>query len=87
MRLQILTRKKTDRGMKFQAAGVLKPLCSVDKLIEAGHIVMFDSGGSYIDNKKIGEVNALRRSEGNVMLDIWVPPTKVADSMGFGRLP
>ena len=73
--------------MVFQAAGVSKPLCSVDKLVEAGHIVFFDSGGSYIMNKVTGEVNALRRVDGNFMLDIWVPPPKRAAEMGVCWLP
>lgn len=73
------------RGMVFQAAGVTKPLCSVEKLNEAGHIVWFDSEGSFIYNKTTGERNALPKEEGNFMLDVYVPPRALARSMGFVR--
>ena len=49
----------------------------MDKLIEAGHCVIFDDGGSYIYNKSTGEVNMLREDEGNYMLDVWVPPSNM----------
>ena len=71
------------RGMVFQAAGVEKPLCSVEKLCEADHVVWFASEGSYMYNKASGECNALRREEGNFMLDVYVPPRAMARSMGF----
>ena len=73
--------------MKFQAAGVAKPLGSVKKMIMAHHRVVFDETGSYIENKVTGEVNMLREEEGNFMLDVWVPPPEVAAAAGFPRQP
>ena len=73
--------------MTFQAAGVAKPLGSVKRMIITGHVVVFDSEGSYIMNKTTREVNALREEDGNFMLDLWIPPPEVAKSMGFVGLP
>ena len=83
LKLPVYTREQSMRGMVFQAAGVAKPLCSVEKLCEAGHVVWFDSEGSFIYNKATGECNALRREEGNFMLDVYVPPRALARNMGF----
>ena len=52
-----------------------------------GHVVVFDSEGSYIMNKTTKEVNALREEDGDFMLDLWIPPPEVAKSMGFVGLP
>ena len=87
LKIAMVTRERSIRGMVFQAAGVAKPLCSVDRLIEANHIVLFDSEGSYIWNKRTGEINMLRRDEGNFMLDVYVPPPKTSAKMGFARQP
>ena len=53
----MVTREKTLRGMVFQGAPVAKPLASVKKICQAGHMVIFDEGNSFIYNKTIGEVN------------------------------
>ena len=87
LKFPIITREQTMRGVVFQAAGVAKGLLSVEKMNECGHAVVFDGDNSFIANKKTGEVNGLGREGGNFMLDIWVPPPKVAESMGFRRQP
>ena len=69
-----LTREGSYRSMKIQAAPVTKPLASVLRIVQAGHTVVFDSTGSYIRNKKTGEINALREEDGNYMLDLMIPP-------------
>ena len=51
-----------------------KPLASVKKICQAGHVVWFDEGGSFIFNKATGECNALREEAGNYMLDVYIPP-------------
>ena len=84
MMMPMYTREGSFRSMKVQAAPVTKPLASVRRIVQAGHIVVFDAAGSYIMNKESGEVNMLREEEGNYMLDVWVPP--VADeNAGFPR--
>ena len=75
------------KGIKFQAAGVAKPLLSAEKLNQSGQLVIFDGDQSAIINKKSHEVTALRREEGNFMLDVWVPPLSVARKMVFRGNP
>ena len=87
LKVPAVTREKTLRGITFQAAGVSRGLLSVEKMNESGHIVVFDGNASLIANKTTGEVNWLRRQDGNFMLDIWVPSPEVAQSLGFGRQP
>ena len=93
-RLPLATAEGSLRAMTFQAAPVAKPLGSVDRICEAGHVVVFDSDGSYIFNKKTEEINWLRIENGNYMLDVWVPPASQVDpdiwkksQPPFGRQP
>ena len=87
VRIPMVTREGTGRGMVFQAAAVAKPLASVQKMNEAGHIVVFDGAESFVYNKVSGEVNMLRQEDGNFMLDVWVPPPEVAIKAGFVGRP
>ena len=70
----MLTREQSFRGMTFTGAPVAQPLGSVKKICRAGHIVVFDEDHSFILSKSTGEVNSLRESEGNYMLDVLLPP-------------
>jgi hypothetical protein len=85
----MVTNEGTLRGMKFQATKkVKKPLASVKRMVEANHAVIFapeEIGGCFILNLETGEMNKLRESEGNYMLDVWVPPANAME--GFGRQP
>ena len=87
LKVPMITREGTGRGMVFQVAGVKKPLASVDKMYEAGHVVVFNGPESFIYNKHTGETNALRREDGNYVLDAWVPPPSVAKKQGFHGQP
>ena len=58
----------------MQAAEVTRPLASVKRICEAGHVVVFDEDGSYIYNKNTGETNYLREESGNYMFDVLIPP-------------
>ena len=73
--------------MTFQAALVSKPLGSVKRICAAGHRVVFDEDGSYIENQTIGEVNMLCEDDGNYMLDMWIVPPQTAERgpPSFGR--
>ena len=42
---------------------------------------------SFVVNKAIGEVNHSRRQDGNFMLDLWIPPPDVAETLVFGKQP
>ena len=74
LKIGMITREQTIRGMMFTGAPVAKPLGSVKRICSTGHTVIFDDEGSYIINKRTGESNALREEDGNYMLDVWVPP-------------
>ncbi len=72
--LPIVTPEGGRCRIKMQAAEVSKPLASVKRICQTGHIVVFDEDGSYIYNKASGSINHLREEGGNYMLDVWVPP-------------
>ena len=80
--LPLMMEEGTVRGMTFQAAPVARPLGSVMRICKAGHRVVFDDDGSYIENKTTGEINWMRQENGNYMLDMWVIP-----EASFGRQP
>eukprot|EP00973_Karenia_brevis_P041300 5715833-Karenia_brevis.AAC.1 len=42
------------KSMRFQVADVTKPLASVMRICQAEHRVVFDSDGSYIEDKHTG---------------------------------
>ena len=67
------------RAMSFQAAPIAKPLGSVKKICQAGHIVVLDDEGSYIYNNETQELNWMREHNGNYMLDVWLPPAAAMD--------
>ena len=87
--IAMVTDEGTLGGMTFQASKkVKKPLASVKKIVTANHAVVFASdemGGSFILNLDTGEMNQLRKADGNYMLDVWVPPA--IEMKGFGRQP
>jgi hypothetical protein len=87
VRIPMVTREATARGMTFQAAAVAKPLASVKRMTQTNHMVVFDDEMSYVLNKLTGEVNILREEAGNYMLDVWVPPPETAKASGFQRQP
>jgi len=86
IKLPMIMREGTARGMLMRAAPVSKPLASVKKICQAGHAVVFDDEGSFIINKTTGEMNWMREDDGNYMLDAWVPPPENANE-GFIRQP
>ena len=71
--------------MTFQVATVAKPVGFVQRICAAGRKVVFDSEGSYIVNKQTGELNWLRKDNGNFMLDVWVPPPAAVDPCVMGK--
>ena len=86
IKLPMIMREGTSRGMLMRAAPVSKPLASVKKICQAGHAVIFDEEGSFIINKTTGEMNWMREDDGNYMLDAWVPPPESSNE-GFIRQP
>ena len=65
------------RGMTFQACEVTKPLASVNRMMDAGHAVVFapeSAGGSFVMNLETGEDEVLIEEDGNYYMDVWVLP-------------
>ena len=67
----------TDQGhIRHMVASVTEvddALLSVSKVVKAGNKVVFDQGGSYIENKTTGEVTPLLEQRGLYKLNMWVP--------------
>ena len=59
------------RGYTAQVCSVNKCLLSVSKVVRAGHRVVFDADGSYIEDKTSGEWMGLTESNGMFMLRLW----------------
>ncbi len=62
------------RGYTTQCADASKPLQSVRRLVWHNHVVVFDEEGSFISNKKTGEVNAITDDDINYTMQVWVVP-------------
>ena len=60
------------RLAKAQVAGVHRPLMSVKKVCRAGHRVVFDDDGSFIEDKGTGDRMQIEEVEGEYVLDTWV---------------
>ena len=48
-------------------------------------MVVFDGEGFSIVNKQTGELNWLRKDNGNFMLDVWVPPPAAVDPYAMSK--
>ena len=62
----------TVRSITTQVCEVNKGLLSVRKVVEAGNRVVFDSTGSYIEDKKTHERMYMRDEAGMYMLRMYV---------------
>lgn len=69
------------KTMRYQVADVTKPLASVARICQAGHRVVFDSDGSYIEDKGTGHREWLREHNGTYVMDTWIMPAKQAEMM------
>jgi len=67
------------RGLIAQVAEVNKSLSSVAKVVRGGNRVVFDSEGSFIEDKETGERMWMEEKGGMYMLKMWVK------SPGFQR--
>jgi hypothetical protein len=76
------------KAMTFQACDVTKPLASVKRVVDAGHVVVFgppEIGGSYVMNLSTWECEPLIEEDGNYNMNLWVPDPRLLES--FGRHP
>ena len=61
------------RSITAQVCDVNKALLSVKKVVAAGNRVVFDDGGSYIEDKSTGERMWMIENNGMYMLKLWIP--------------
>ena len=73
--LTLVTSEGIIRKMTFQVCKSSKALGSVSKICKAGHRVVFDGDGSYIEDKQTGEVMWLVEKDGLYVLPAaYAPP-------------
>ena len=66
--------------MNYLVTGVKKPSASVGAIVDGGNRVIFDADGSFIENKVTGELIALKRKDGTIMMEMQVGPQEVTPS-------
>ena len=71
------------RGVTAEVCDVHRPLMSVKRMCKAGHRVIFDDEGSYVESKHTGERLKIVEEDGEYLLDVWVK-TKGPDDSTFG---
>ena len=81
---ELITSDGKKRKIGFSVAGVRRALLSVSKSIDHGNRVIFDSDGSYVENKKSGERTAIERKNGVFTMKFWVAPRPVSGQSGGG---
>ena len=82
-KLNLMINDGSMRQMTMQVAEkVSKPLGSVSRICAAGHRVVFDDDGSYIEHKVTGQTSWLRQENGVYVLDAWIAPPKQDQSSG-----
>ena len=59
-----------------------KTLGAVRRMTEAGNRVVFDSDGSYVENKKSGVKTKINDDRGEFKMDVWVWEEEQAQSSG-----
>ena len=71
-RFTAVTGQSQEKKLVVQVCDVNQGLLSVSKATAANNRVVFDSDGSYIENKESGEVTWLEEKKGMYMLKLWV---------------
>ena len=67
-----MTDQGTKKRMILQVCDVAQALLSVSKVTKAGNRVVFDEDGSFIQNKKSGDITWVEERGGMYMLTLWV---------------
>ena len=83
---ELITADGKRRSIGFSVAEVRRALLSVSKSIDHGNRVIFDSEGSYVENKKSGERTAIERKNGVFTMKFWVAPKPVSGNAGVRAL-
>ena len=61
-----------EKAMTVQVCSVHRPLMSVKMVCRAGHRVVFDDAGSYVENKTTLERLKIEEKDGEYIMDMWV---------------
>ena len=64
----------TRQNMRFTVMDVQRPIASVSRIVHAGHKVVFDVGGSYIENTTTGTQVRVFERDG-----VYVLPARVGE--------
>ena len=77
-----ITEEQGMRAVTAQVCAVTKNLLGVNGMTKNGHRVVFDDGGSYIEDKASGERSWMHEVNGMYMLKLWVSK-KTSNEAGF----
>ena len=77
--LRVLTEEGHKCRLTMQVTDVSKPLMSVSRICDAGHKVVFESGGGYIEHVESGQVTRFQRVD-----NVYRLKTRLSDA-GFAR--
>ena len=66
-------------GLTMQITDVTKPLLSVREMVKANQRVVFDSNGSYSENKATGRKQYFKDKQGSYVLEMWLHDTEEDD--------
>ena len=61
-----------EKAMTIQVSPVHQPLMSVKMVCRAGHRVVFDDAGSFVENKKTLERLKIEEKDGAYIMDMWI---------------
>ena len=78
------TKEGNSVNMCMQVAEVTKPLGSVRAYVRAGNRVVFDAGGSFIQNKATGMRTNIEDRNGAYVFDLWIPRTEKEKRISTG---
>ena len=83
--LNVVTTEGQRRSLTMQVCEVNKALVSISKTCRAGHRVVFDDDGSYVQNKVTGEKTFMQHANNTYTLDVWVKKGQPQQQPGFTR--
>ena len=67
-----VTEEGQERNLTLQVCDVNQGLLSVAKMTQAGNRVVFDTAGSFVENKLTGERTWLQEKSGMFIMKLWV---------------
>ena len=85
--LDVITDDGANTQLSLQMADVTKTLLSVKRMTKAGNRVVFDSEGSYVQNKATGFKTGIAEENGTYSMVVWTQARKgVSQSNRFDAL-